>query len=119
MVAESDLDQLLDTHPKVVSAFPRLLGVSQLRELVQWGLHQRSLQFLLAAQGDIATFVATSRYLQAVDLLHKQHFCVLSGPPKMGKTCTACALATAFAGLSFEVWDLRSQRDFYDAYNVR
>ncbi len=116
LVGEADLQELLDSHRRVVSAFPQILGLSQLRELVQWGLHQRSLEYLLAAQAEIATFVATSPYLSAVELLHKQHFCVLSGPPKMGKTCTAYALAAAFSALSYEVYDLRNQRDFYDAH---
>jgi len=84
-LGERDIDELLDSYPRVVYAFPQILGLSQLKELVQWGLHQRSLEFLLTAQKEIALFVATSPYLQAVDLLHKQHFCLLSGPPKMGK----------------------------------
>lgn len=116
VLGEADLQELLDCHPRVVSAFPQILGLSQLRELVDWGLHRRSLQYLLAAQNEIATFVATTPYLSAVELLHKQHFCVLSGPPKMGKTCTAYALAASFSALGYEVYDLRSQRDFYDAY---
>lgn len=113
---ESDLQELLDCNPRVTSAFPQILGISQLRELIQWGLHQRSIEFLLAAQAEIAMFVATTPYLKAIDLLHKQHFCVLSGPPKMGKTCTAYALAASFSAQSFEVFDLRTQRDFYDAH---
>jgi len=116
ILGESDLQELLDCHPKVVSAFPQILGLSQLRELVEWGLHSRSLEYLLAAQAEIATFVATSQYLNAIELLHKQHFIVLAGPPKMGKTCTAYALAASFSALSYEVFDLRNQRDFYDAY---
>ncbi len=116
LLGESDLQELLDCHPQVVSAFPQILGLSQLRELVEWGLHRRSLEYLLAAQAEIATFVATSPYLSAKDLLHKQHFCLLSGPPKMGKTCTAYALAASFSALSYEIYDLRNQRDFYDAY---
>jgi len=116
VIGEADLDGLLDGNPKVVAVFPQILGLSQLRELIEWGLHQRSLQFLLAAQSEIATFVATSPYLAAVDLLRKQHFCILSGPPKMGKTCTAYALAASFSASSFEILDLRQQQDFYDAY---
>ena len=118
VLGESDIQELLDCHPRVVSAFPQLLGVSQLRELVEWGLHQRSLEYLLAAQAEIATFVATTPYLGALDVLHRQHFCVLSGPPKMGKTCTAYALAASFAAQSYDVYDLRNQRDFYDAYRA-
>jgi hypothetical protein len=117
VLGESDLQELLDCYPRVVSAFPQILGLSQLRELVDWGLHRRSIEYLEAAQADIATFVTTTPFLDAVDLLHKQHFCVLSGPPKMGKTCTAYALAASFAALSYETFDLRNQRDFYDAYN--
>ncbi|MGB7512083.1 MAG: hypothetical protein WBP54_12460, partial [Pelodictyon phaeoclathratiforme] len=116
VLGEADLQELLDGHPKVVSAFPQLLGISQLRELLEWGLHCRSLEYLLSAQAEIATFVATSPYMKAIDLLHKQHFCVLSGPPKMGKTCIAYALAAAFSALKYEVYELRNQKDFYVAY---
>ena len=63
-LGERDIDELLDFYPRVVYAFPQILGLSQLRELVQWGLHQRSLEFLLTAQKEIALFVATSPYLQ-------------------------------------------------------
>ena len=35
----------------------------------------------------------------------------------MGKTCTAYALAASFSAQGFEIYDLRTQRDFYDAYN--
>jgi len=118
VLGESDLQELLDCHPKVVSAFPQILGLSQLRELVEWGLHTRSRQYLLTAQSEIAKFVVTSPYLAAKDLLDKQHFCILSGPPKMGKTCTAYALAASFAALSYEIYDLQNQRDFFDAYQV-
>jgi hypothetical protein len=117
VLAETDVQELLDLHPKVVSAFPQILGLSQLKELTNWGLHQRSFQYLETAQSEIGKFVATEPYLNAVDLLHKQHFCVLTGPPKMGKTCTAYALAAAFSSLNYEIYELRNQRDFYDAYS--
>ncbi len=116
VLGESDLQELLDCHPRVVSAFPQILGLSQLRELIEWGLHRRSVEYLLAAQAEIATFVATTPYLDAIRLLHSRHFCVLTGPPKMGKTCTAYALAASFSALSYAVYDLRNQRDFYDAF---
>ncbi|MGR3174437.1 MAG: nSTAND3 domain-containing NTPase [Candidatus Scalindua sp.] len=116
ILAETDIEELLDLHPKVVSAFPQILGLSQLKELTNWGLHQRSSQYLETAQKEIATFVATNPYLNAIDLLHKQHFCVLTGPPKMGKTCTAYAIAAAFSALGFEVYELRNQKDFFDAF---
>ena len=116
VLGETDLQELLDSHPRVVSAFPQILGLSQLRELIAWGLHRRSISYLAAAQSEIATFVATNPYLRAIDLLHKQHFCVLSGPPKMGKTCTGYALAASFAALSYEIFELRNQKEFFEAY---
>ena len=117
--AEKDIEGFLDINPRVVSAFPQMLGLSQLKELTNWGLHRRSCQYLESAQAEISKFVATNPYLEAFDLLHAHHFCVLTGPPKMGKTCTAYALSAAFSTLGFEIYELRNQRDFYDAFTPK
>ncbi len=119
ILAEKDIEELLDVNPRVVSAFPQILGLGQLRELTNWGLHQRSYQYLEFAQAEISKFVATGPYLESLDLLHKHHFCVLTGPPKMGKTCTAYALSAAFSALGFEIYELRNQREFYDAFTPK
>jgi len=119
ILAEKDIEDLLDVNPRVVSAFPQILGLSQLKELTNWGLHQRSYQYLKSAETEISKFVATNPYLEAFDLLHAHHFCVLTGPPKMGKTCTAYALSAAFSTLGFEIYELRNQRDFYDAFTPK
>ena len=119
ILAEKDIEDLLDINPRVVSAFPQILGLSQLKELTNWGLHQRSYQYLESAQSEISKFVATGPYLKALDLLHSHNFCILTGPPKMGKTCTAYALSAAFSTLEFEIYELRSQHDFYDAFTPK
>jgi len=118
ILAEKDIEDLLDINPRVVSAFPQILGLSQLKELTNWGLHQRSYQYLKSAETEISKFVATSPYLKAFNLLHARHFCVLTGPPKMGKTCTAYALSAAFSTLGFEIYELRNQCNFYDAFTL-
>ncbi|MCP4576761.1 MAG: hypothetical protein GY846_10810, partial [Deltaproteobacteria bacterium] len=116
ILAEKDIEELLDVNPKVVSAFPQILGLGQLKVLTNWGLTQRSYQYFEFAQTEISKFVATGPYLDSLDLLHMHHFCVLTGPPKMGKTCTAYAISAAFSALGFEIYELRNQREFYDAF---
>ena len=111
---EVDIEQLLDVHPKVVRAFPQIMGIGQLRELVNWGIGQRSLSYLRQVQEELDTFVVTYAYLKALELLNEQHFCIISGAPKMGKTCAANAIAASFAANNFNIIDVRSQQDFYD-----
>jgi len=117
VLGESDIEQFLDINPTILRAFPQMMGLSQLREITHWGLNQRSLQYLNSIQEDIETFVVTQPYLKALELLNKQHFCILTGAPKMGKTCTADALAVAFVADGFTVFDLRTQKDFFEAYD--
>lgn len=111
---EADIEQLLDVHPKVVRSFPQIMGIGQLKELLNWGIRQRSLSYLRQVQEELNTFVVTDAYLKALELLNEQHFCVISGAPKMGKTCTANAITASFAASNFTIIDVRSQQDFYD-----
>ncbi len=117
VLGNQDIEELLDLHPRVVRAFPQLMGIKQLKELVNWGISQRSIEYLSQVQQELDTFVVTQPYVKALELLYKQHFCILTGAPKMGKTCNAEAIAAAFATDDFSVYDLRSQRDFYDIYD--
>jgi len=117
ILGEEDIEQLLDVHPKVVRAFPQIMGISQLKELVNWGIRQRSLSYLRQVQEELDTYVVTDAYLKALKLLNEQHFCIISGAPKMGKTCSSNALAASFAANNFSIIDLRSQRDFYDTFD--
>ena len=112
-----DVEELLDINPKVVRAFPQIMGVSQLRELVNWGINQRSIEYLCQVQEDLDTFVVTGPYLNALEVLQKKHFCVLTGAPKMGKTCTGDALAAAYAADGFSVYELRAQKELYDVFD--
>jgi hypothetical protein len=116
ILGNQDIEELLDLNPKIVRAFPQIMGLGQLREITHWGLNQRSIQYLNQAQEDLDTFVVTEPYMDALDLLRKQHFCILTGAPKMGKTCTADALAAAFAADGFSIYDLRTQKDYYDFF---
>lgn len=117
VLGEEDVEQLLDIHPKVVRAFPQIMGVGQLRELVNWGIRQRSLSYLRQVQTDLDTYVVTEAYLKARELLNKKHFCIISGAPKMGKSCTASAIAASFAADDYSIIELRDQQNFYDMMN--
>ena len=114
VLGEQDIEELLDVHAKVVRAFPQIMGIGQLRELVTWGINQRSIEYLSQVQDDLDTFVVTKPYLDAMELLHKKHFCIITGAPKMGKSCTADALAAAFSSDGYCVYELRTQKELYD-----
>lgn len=117
VLGEADVEHLLDIHPKVVRVFPQIMGVGQLMELVNWGIRQRSLSYLRQVQTDLDTYVVTEAYLKARELLNKQHFCIISGAPKMGKSCTASAIAASFAADDYSIIELRDQQDFYKVMN--
>ena len=117
VLGAQDIEELLNLHPLVVRTFPQIMGIGQLRELVNWGISQRSIEYLTQVQQDLDTFVVTDPYITALNLLNKQHFCVFTGAPKMGKTCNADAVAAAYAVDGFSVYDIRSQKDFYDVFD--
>lgn len=116
ILGESDIEQLVHLYPNIAHSFPQLLGMSQLKELTNWGLSKRSELFMGFAQLELSNFVVTRPYLDAVKLLHTNNFCILSGPPKMGKTCTSSAIAASFAADGFDVYELRKQEDFFSAF---
>ena len=94
-----DISDILDKNPAVARAFPQVLSLRNLRELLEEIVNKETLARSHAAISmahDIATvFVPTSTYNRAWRVLAEHSFVVLEGPPEMGKTAIAWMVALA------------------------
>jgi hypothetical protein len=94
-----DVSDILDKNPAVARAFPQILSLRNLRELLEEIVNKETLIRSHAAVSiaqDIATvFVPTSAYNKAWRTLAEHSFVVLEGPPEMGKTAIAWMVALA------------------------
>jgi len=117
---EPDLEILLTANPRVRMSFPQVLGLRDLRglidEVVNRDVRNRADVLLEAAANLAAVFVPTHSYFKAVETLAKHHFVVLAGPPEMGKTSIARMIALARAADGWGVVSCTGPSDFERAY---
>jgi len=99
----SDICDFLDQQPSLRQAFPQLLGLRDLTDLIQGALNrenvERSTSVLDCANEIAPVFVPTLAYNRAWRVLTEHHFVVLEGPPEMGKSAIAWMIALA------QVWN--------------
>lgn len=88
-----DVTDILDQYPKLRQAYPQLLGLMDLEELIKKAVTgdilERSRSVLERAKEYSKIFVPTKAYYNSWDVLGKHHFCVIDGPPEVGKTAIA------------------------------
>ncbi len=93
----NDVCDILDEHPNLRRAFPELLSLRDLDELLSEVVDRESLErsksAIEAARDILPVFVPTEAYSKAWSILHKHHFVVLEGPPEMGKSSIAWMVA--------------------------
>ncbi|NOU08426.1 MAG: hypothetical protein HOO98_00190 [Nitrospira sp.] len=93
----NDVCDILDEHPNLRRAFPELLSLRDLDELLSGVVDrenlERSKSAIEAAHDVLPVFVPTEAYSKAWSILHKHHFAVLEGPPEMGKSSIAWMVA--------------------------
>ena len=101
-----DICDFLDNHPNLRRAFPQLLSIRDLDELIESVLDRESLNRSRAAieqaKETCGVFVPTSAFERAWEVLRKHNFVVLEGPPEMGKTAIARMIALTQASLGWE-----------------
>jgi hypothetical protein len=111
-----DVCALLDNAPNVRVAFPQILGLSDLKELlglvVNKPILERSTLQTERAAELAQVFVPTDAYTKALRTLAKHSFVVLTGPPEMGKTTIARIIGLAKLGEGWGCYECQKPDDF-------
>jgi hypothetical protein len=117
----SDLCDYLDDLPHIRSAFPQLLGLRDLNELlsrvVSKAVLERSTLEKRRAAELAQVFTPTSAYNDALVSLQRHHFVVLTGPPEMGKTIIARIIGLAKLAECWECYECRKPKDLFDTFD--
>jgi hypothetical protein len=114
-----DICALLDNAPNIRVAFPQLLGLRDLNDLlrsvVDRALIERSSLAIEQAVELASVFVPTTAYTQALQTLSSHSFVVLTGPPEMGKTAIARMIGLAKLGQGWECYECQHPEDVLKA----
>ncbi|MEZ4445762.1 MAG: hypothetical protein R3B72_42190 [Polyangiaceae bacterium] len=116
-----DICALLDASvSRVARAFPQLLGLCDLRDLIarstQAEIYRRSEVALEEATRIATVFVETQCYRRALSILEEHGFVVLAGPPEMGKTAIGRMIAAAQVAAGWEALEVRGPSELLKAY---
>ncbi|MEO8146338.1 MAG: restriction endonuclease [Bacteroidia bacterium] len=114
-----DVCDLLVTNQSIRQSFPQLLGLADLSKILNRDIYEKAEAFLELAKQETAAFVRHSHYESALEVLTKKNFVVLDGPPEVGKTTIAYAIALRYAASGHHVIDISGSSDaFFKAYDI-
>lgn len=91
----AELSTLIADALEVRLRLPFVLGVGAAEDLVDRAAADRSTADVDAAMELVRVFVPTRAYATTVDVLNREHFAVLTGPPETGKTAIARVVGLA------------------------
>lgn len=121
ILSGKDLSGLAADHPNVRKAFPQLLGLGDLEQLITNAtnkeLLERSRAALQAASALAPVFVPTVAYDKAWTVLGRHGFAVLEGPPEMGKTAIAQTIGALKYADGWEVYECRHPEDVFKSFD--
>jgi hypothetical protein len=116
-----DISALLDDRPNIRLAYPQILGLADLNQLLRDAIDREIVKrsdFAIDEARDLAAvFVGTSSYSGALAKLNRHRFVVLTGPPEMGKTAIARMISLAKLSDKFELRECRRPDDLLKTWS--
>ncbi|MFD0259938.1 restriction endonuclease [Kitasatospora indigofera] len=105
VIGMDDLDNLLARHPEVEKANFKLWITSSaiLEHLINSGLHGRSASFVDRIINHRKIYVHNEAFAAAQTILERNHVCVISGEPGIGKTTLAETLLVQLLSDGWEI----------------
>jgi hypothetical protein len=112
-----DICDMLDKRSGIARAFPQLLSIRDLDELIRFALNTesraRSDTALQLANELVPVFAPTSSYDRTWKVLRKHYFAVLEGPPEVGKSAIAWMVGLTQAAQGWETIVCRTPDVFF------
>lgn len=92
VIERTGLERQIRGNPRLRAKVPRLYGIGDLSAILDERRIEQSRAILEGMAPDLATFVPTHSYRQAVEVLNEHHMVILLGDPASGKTTIANCL---------------------------
>lgn len=113
VVDGKEVCEWMNIHPELRRSFPQLLGLADLNQIVHSNIYARSKAYFEQWAPRLSVFVQTDAYTKALQVMREHRFVVLDGPPEVGKSMMAAALAVLYASEGFQIYDVRSPEQLF------
>ena len=111
----------LDATNGIAKKFPQILGLNDLDTLLSSIVHRdvitRSRSAIEEAKDVSKVFVPTESYSKAIEVLFRNKYVVLEGPPEVGKTAIGRMIALSLMTEGWEVHECSGPQDVLSMYN--
>lgn len=120
LMGANDICAMLDNSPNIRLSFPQILGLRDIKELlsqvIDKPIRERSTLAVEEASELAQVFVPTNAYNNALNILGKHSFVVITGPPEVGKTTIARLIGLAKHSVGWECFELYDPKEFFKVY---
>jgi uncharacterized protein (DUF1778 family) len=106
----------IDARAELRLALPSVLSLGAPGRWLHDELRARCTLDVGGAQSLAEVFVVTGAYRRALEVLHRHHFAVLTGPPEMGKTSIARMIALALMSDGWEAYECTTPEQIFAVF---
>jgi len=108
----NEICEFLDIHVELRQSHPQLLGLADLKSIINADVYTRSKLYFDEWSPHIGKFVETQAYGRAMQILKEHNFAVIDGPPEVGKSMIAATGAFIYSSRGFQINVIRDPTDF-------